>query len=374
MISAKDKAPDERPPFGRFTYALTSLLLLAPCYWQPRVQGGDLSSHMYNAWVTEWIESGHSNGLTIVRQTTNVLFEFLLSLLFRIFNAEFAQRFAVSITVLIFVWGAFAFVSAVAGRRPWHLLTCIAILAYGWVFHMGFFSFYLGLGLCFWVLALLWHPTRNRILLALPLAGLAYTAHVLPLIWAGGLICYLWMARRVSLTVRAWVTAVSLLLMVVLHVWVDRTLFTAWSPLQIQMSPGFDQGWLFDAKYFVVLVGLLLAWGVLFLELLRSSGARRIVSSMPFQICVVSAMGVVLLPTTILLPGFGHALVYIAERMSLGVGICVCALVGSVQPRTTVRYTLLAVTLIFFGFLYRDERRLNSSEDLRQDTVAMLLR
>jgi hypothetical protein len=367
MISA------ERPPLGRFTYALTSLLLLAPCYWQPRLQGGDLSSHMYNAWITQWIESGHSSGLTTVSQTTNLLFEFLLSVLFRVFNAEFAQRIAVSLTVLIFVWGAFAFVSAVAGRRPWHLLACIAILAYGWVFHMGFFSFYLGLGLCFWVLALLWHPTRNRILIALPLAALAYTAHVLPLIWAGGLISYVWLARRVSMKVRAWVTAASLLLIVALHVWVDQTLFTAWSPLQVQMSAGFDQGWVFDAKYFIVLVGLLLSWGVLFLELLRSSGARRIVSSMPFQICVVSAMGVVLLPTTILLPGFGHAVVYIAERMSLGVGICVCALVGSVQPRSTVRYTLFAVTLIFFGFLYRDERRLNSSEDRRQDTVAMLV-
>src|SRR5579872_4787795 len=103
---------------GRLPFVLLSLLLLAPCYWQPRIQGGDLSSHMYNAWLTQWIETGGSDGLLMARQTTNVLFDLMLAGLFHIFNAEFAQRIAVSLTVLIFAWGAFAFVSMVAGRRP----------------------------------------------------------------------------------------------------------------------------------------------------------------------------------------------------------------------------------------------------------------
>ena len=41
-------------------YLLLSILVLAPVYWQPRIQGGDLSSHMYNAWLTHWIETGGS--------------------------------------------------------------------------------------------------------------------------------------------------------------------------------------------------------------------------------------------------------------------------------------------------------------------------
>ena len=96
----------------------------------------------------------------MVNQTTNVLFDLLLGGLFQVFNAEFAQRIAVSLAVLTFAWGAFAFVSVVAGRRPWHLLSCIAMFAYGWVFHMGFFNFYLSLGLCFWVLS--FAGTRRR--------------------------------------------------------------------------------------------------------------------------------------------------------------------------------------------------------------------
>jgi hypothetical protein len=357
-------------PAGRMAYVLASLLLLAPCYWQPRIQGGDLSSHMYNAWMTKWIETGGAEGLLMVRQTTNVLFDLMLAGLFRVFNAEFAQRIAVSITVLTFVWGAFAFVSAVAGRRPWHLLSCIAIFAYGWVFHMGFFSFYLSLGLCFWMLSLLWHPTPRRIAAAVPLGVLAYVAHALPLIWTVGLVAYLWMARRTSERVRACVTAASLLAMVGFHFWVGRSLATVLSPAQMRMAIGLDQVWLFDGKYYIVLVGLLLIWGVMFLQEMHRFGARRLVSSMPFQICILSAMGVVLLPTTVLIPGLNHALVYIAERMSLGVGICVCALLGSVQPRVQVRYALFVVTLLFFGFLYGDERKLNAYEDGRQDTVA----
>ena len=51
---------------------------------------------------------------------------------------------------------------------------------------------------------------------------------------------------------------------------------------------------------------------------------RGSAASVAFQFCVISAAAVFILPSTILLPGFHHALVYIAERMSLGVGICVC--------------------------------------------------
>ena len=43
---------------SRWLYVLVSLLLLAPCYWQSRVQAGDLSSHIYNAWLAQSIERG----------------------------------------------------------------------------------------------------------------------------------------------------------------------------------------------------------------------------------------------------------------------------------------------------------------------------
>src|SRR5438552_2737663 len=124
-------------------YLALSILLLAPVFWQSRIQAGDLSSHVYNAWLAQLIETGRIQGLTIATQASNVLFDLILGALFNLFGSGAAQRIAVSIAVLVFIWGAFRFVSVVAGRTAWHILPCIAMLAYGWVYHMGFFNFYL---------------------------------------------------------------------------------------------------------------------------------------------------------------------------------------------------------------------------------------
>src|SRR5215510_7911536 len=102
----------------KWWYIALSFLMLAPVYWQPRIQAGDLSSHIYNAWLAQLIESGRTQGLAIASQTTNLLFDLLLGGLFRLLGPEPAQRIAVSLAVLVFVWGAFAFAGAVAARRP----------------------------------------------------------------------------------------------------------------------------------------------------------------------------------------------------------------------------------------------------------------
>jgi len=360
------------PGLAALLYPALSIFLLIPCYWQPRLQAGDLSSHIYNAWLAELIDSGRIHGLTIASQSTNLLFDLMLGGLYRLVGAEAAQRIAVSIAVLVFVWGAFAFVSKVAGRRPWHLLICIAMLAYGWVFHMGFFNFYLSLGLCFWVLALVWDPSGRRWLLALPLLALAYVAHGLPVAWTACLLAYLWLARRIPSRYHSFLSAGTLLFMVLIHWVLSLGTVTRWSPLQIVSTTGVDQVWVFDLKYYFVLVGLLLLWGLLFLELLHRLGPRKVASSMAFQICIVSATGVFIMPSTVFIPGFQHSLVYIAERMSLGVGICVCALLGSARARVFVRYGLVLLAVVFFSFLFRDERALNSFEDRMEDTVARL--
>src|SRR5215469_14426426 len=202
-------------PWG---FVLCSLILLLPCYWQPRVEAGDLSSHIYNSWLAQLIESGKLDGLVIVSQTTNILFDFILSGLFRALGPEPAQRIAVSIAVLTLIWGAFAFVSTAAGRRAWNLLPCIAMLAYGWVFHMGFFDFYLSMGLCFWGLALTWNLRPKRVALAIPVFLLAYLAHALAFAWALALAAFLWASTKLPERKRTLLTAVSIALMLLVRV------------------------------------------------------------------------------------------------------------------------------------------------------------
>ncbi len=353
-------------------YLAASVLLLVPCFWQPRLQAGDLSSHIYNAWLVQLIESGRTSGLAVARQSTNILFDLMLSGLLRTLGAEAAQRVAVSVAVLTFVWGVFAFVAVVSGRRPWGLMPAVAMLAYGWVFHSGFFNFYLSFGLCCWALALAWEPKPRRVLAAVPILALAYMAHALPVLWTLGLASYLALARRIVPRRRALLTAAAVLAMGAVHALVSRSMFTRWSPTQVTFTTGLDQLWVFDTKYYVVLMGLLAVWGLLFLGLVRSQGARRVASGLPFQLCVISASAVLVLPGAVLVPGYSQALSYIAERMSLGVAICICALLGAVRFNKLERVALYAVALTYFFFLYSDERALNRFEDQMQDVVAAL--
>jgi hypothetical protein len=355
----------------RVWYLPLSLALLVPCYWQPRIEAGDLSSHIYNAWLAQMIQSGRLDGLMLVRQTTNVLFDLILSGLLRWLGAEWAQRAAVSAAVLIFVWGAFAFVSAVGGRKAWHLLPCIAMLAYGWVFHMGFFNFYLAMGLSFWAMALSWNPRPRNLALAAGLAIAAYTAHALPVLWAAGLLVYAWAARKLPAAARARLLAGALLLMGIAHAALTRALAAHWSPNQLSFATGADQVWVFDGKYFFILVALLALWASSFLHLVYG-GVLAVVSGIPFQLCVLSAAVVFILPTAVLIPGYNHALVYVAERMSLGVGICVCGLLGMAPVRALERYGPMAAALIFFAFLFHDERALNGFEDRMNEVLAQL--
>jgi hypothetical protein len=357
---------------GRIQYLLTSLVVLAPCYWLPRIQAGDLSSHIYNAWLAQLVEGGRLEGLRIAGQTTNVLFDLVLGGLFRFLGPEGAQRAAVSLAVLVFVWGAFAFVSVVAGRRAWHLIPAAAMLAYGWVFHMGMFNFYLAMGLCFWVLALAWRPHPRRLALAAAILVVAYTAHALPVAWSLGLLSYAYVARKLTLIGRAWLLGSATICLVTLHLVIGRMLAVHWTADQFSLATGADQVWVFDGKYYLVALALLLLWVSLFANLLRLSGGRQLVSSIPFHLSVLSAAVVCILPTTILIPGFRHALVYIAERMSLGAGICVCALLGSAPVRAFHKWALLATAGIFFAFLWRDERALNRFEDGMTGVIATL--
>jgi hypothetical protein len=145
-----------------------------------------------------------------------------------------------------------------------------------------------------------------------------------------------------------------------------------WSPSQLTVFTGADQLWVFDRKYYVLLIGMLFTWGVLFVNLIRARGPRRVFRSMPFQFFIMSAGGVMILPSTILIPGFLHSLVYVAERMSLGVAVCVCALLARARPRLFDRYAMAFLVALFFCFLWVDERALNGFEDRLRGAVATL--
>src|SRR5271154_3969533 len=149
----------------KWTVLAISVVMIAPCLWHRRIEAGDLASHVYNAWLAQLIEKGQAPGLYIVHQWKNVLFDSTLLRVANVMGFAAAEKIVVSLCVLIFFWGVFAFIAAASGRPPWFLTPCIAMLAYGYAFNMGFLNYYLSLGLASFSLALLWRGRGMKRLL-----------------------------------------------------------------------------------------------------------------------------------------------------------------------------------------------------------------
>jgi len=360
----------ERPGARWRPYALASAAALVPCFWQARIQAGDLGSHTYNAWLAELILRGRASGLSLVPQRTNVLFDLLLGGLFRALGSAAAQRIAVSLAVLVFVWGAFAFVSA-AARREWAVFPAIAMLAYGWAFHMGFFNFYLSLGLCFWALALAWNLAPRRLVAAALILLLAYVAHGLPVAWACGALAFLWLTQWLPRK-RGEIILTAVMALAVLHIVLARAMPTRWTFWQFTRLAGADQVWVYGDKYWVTCAGLVLVWTVLLWETLRQNGAGRVFGGDLFQVAALTAAAIFLEPTFLQLPSYPHPLVWIAERMSLVMGVLIAALAATARPRLVERWGIGLVAAVFFIFLYTDERALNRFEDRTRAATASL--
>jgi hypothetical protein len=356
--------------FGRTpaAYALASAAVLIPCFWQSRIQAGDLGSHIYNSWLAQMAGQGEAPGLKVVSQTTNVLFDLMLAGLFRLLGAAAAQRIAVSLAVLVFFWGALAFVRAASGRF-WTMAPGVAALSYGWVFHMGFFNFYLSLGLCFWAMALLWEKVSPRRLgLAAALMLLAYTAHALPIVWAAGALAYAWVWRISPPRARWYLLGASLGGLVLLRAAIVAAWRTRWYTSQGWRVTGADQLWVYGDKYIGLEGALVAVWVWIAIWRVRSKQPWN--ALMP--VALVTAAAIFLIPTAIWIPGYQHQLAFIAQRMSLPLAVAVCALLAGewVLPWQTAAMSI--VVLGFFAFLYNDEAALNDFEDQVDQVVAQV--
>jgi hypothetical protein len=357
-----------KPPVA---YILTSLVVLIPCFWLARVQAGDLGSHIYNAWLAQLVEKGQAPGLAVVGQTTNVLFDLLLGALFRAFGAAAAQRISVSVAVLVFFWGAFAFVSVVS-RRAWPVAPVLAMLAYGRAFHMGLFNFYLSLGLCFWAMACTWKPSLRRLSGAGVLLAVAYVAHGLPVAWAAGVLAYAWLWRTLLPRARNYMLGSGLAALVLFRIVVASSMPTLWLRSQLWDMLGVEQLWVYGHKYVFAAVALFGWW----IWMPANLWAKRAVVSRPHEellpIYILTAAGILLIPTGIMIPSYHHQLFFLSQRMSLPLGVVICALLGTAAVRTIHKVAAVGVALLFFGFLYADESVLNDFEDQLNQVVAQL--
>jgi hypothetical protein len=332
-----------------------SAILVVPCFWQRRIEAGDLGSHIYNAWLAEQIERGAAPGLAIQTVTTNVLFDLILSGLYRAFGSEAAQHIAVAAATLLFFWGAFALIESWSGRSAWSLAPCLMMLSYGWVFHMGFFNFYLALGLSLWALALSERRARFAGPGAAVLLAIAYTAHALAPAWAIVVIAYRWLARKASFRSRLILLAAAIVAAAIFRWWLISRYRTV-ALHQVLEASAVDQVLVFGIKYCAISILLALLWSFLLLGVLHAKGAAGMIGDISFHLCVLMAFGIIVLPTQIELPQYNAALDFVTERMSLPQGVLVCVLLAAANPPSWLRAAFVPLALVYFSLVYVDTR------------------
>jgi hypothetical protein len=368
--------------FYRFVrhYALriliVSAVVLVPCFWHHEIVSSDLGSHLYNAWLAQLIRHRQAPGLWLSSQHTNVLFDYLLGGFGALFGLHAAEKIAVSISVLIFFWGIFALVSAAARRAPWYLSPCIALFTYGWTFHLGFFNYYLSLGLGFFGLAILWRGSRKEWIGAAALAALSVVAHPLGLVWLMAAGAYVVIAEhlpRRGYQLVVFAVAIGALVEFHRYLWRHYNVYAGTAPAYAYN--GADQLLLFGPRYqipeYLLLLFAVIALAVDILRRHRETGLWKYYA-LPIQLYVLVELSVWLLPGGIHFPPPTAALALLTERLTSVSAALICCLLGAIEPRRWHLWATAAIALVFFAFVYQDTARINRAERQVVELVSQL--
>jgi hypothetical protein len=351
--------------------AAISAALLVPCFWHHEIEADDLGSHLYNAWLVQLIHRGEAPGLSIAHPWTNVLFDYMLSGFGAVFGLHAGEKIAVALAVLVFFWGAFATVAAATRRAPWLVAPCIALAAYGWTFEMGFFNYYLALGLAFFGVAIFWRGRGRDHLALFAIVPLALLANPLGVIWLAAACAYVWIAEGTEPWLHAlWFGLAAAGLWVVPRILsaVCYEVDPATKPLYF--FSGADQVVLFGHRYRIVECALiafvLIAIAVDLLLRWFDRGARIQDAwaeyALPAQFYALAILSVWLLPGAVQVRPDAASASLLTERFTTISAVLACCLLGSMRPRKWHLAATGAIAVLFFAFLWQDTLRINRME------------
>lgn len=352
------------------TFALVSVLMVIPCWWQPNIEAGDLPSHIYNVWLTQLIREHKAPGLWIADQSTNFLFDSLLGWLAAKAGMAAAQKIAVSLVVLVYFWAAFALVSVIARKPAFSVMAFLAILAYGTVFNLGLFNYYLASALSLASLALLWRANFWTGLIALPLLVLAWFAQPLPPMWAVGIYVYVLIVRRLPARLQPLLLLLAVAVLLGLRSWL-LGLGSTWDWKQVLHGTGLDQSYMFGHHFRVVAVSLagLSTW--LILRVVRTC-RKQLVLSVSLQIYFLCLLGSFLIPRILAFPWYRAQFGGVPERLGWLAAIFLCAFMAEVNLPYWYRSGLAVLAVFYFVFLYLDHRAMNRIDKNVVNMVAQL--
>ena len=350
-----------------------SAALLAPCFWHRALVAGDLESHLYNAWLVQLVKSGQAPGLWISEQRTNVLFDWMLEGFASFLPIHLAGRAAVYITVLTFFWGAFSFVSVARGRPAWVIAPLLAMVAFGWTFQIGFFNYYLSLGLAFFGISVFWMQRDWRRIVPVILSPIIAIAHPFGFAWFFGavatiVIAEVWPRRPYSSTT----AALGIL-----------GLAGAYLRHHYQVEPashsavfwnGLDQ--ILLARLYMVpvagLAGLALFAVISIGRDPKGDGAEagfRAKRLVLLQLYILVEACILLLPDSIYTHQISAPLRAITPRTTSISAVLLCGLLACATQWRWYFPALLGTSAIFFALLYHDTGTLSSIEQEIQQLV-----
>ncbi|HEX8881519.1 MAG TPA: hypothetical protein VF749_15875 [Candidatus Acidoferrum sp.] len=351
----------------RWLVLAVSAAVLIPCFWHRRIEAGDLASHVYNAWLAQLIEKGQAPGLSIVRQWDNVLFDVLLLGLAKAVGFAAAQRVAVSLCVLVFFWGVFAFITAVSGAPPWVLTPCLAMLAYGYSFSMGFINYCFSIGLACFGLAIVWRPRRVDWVGGAMFAILTFVAHPIGFLWLLGMVAYMRVRAKLSGWWKLLLPLAAVAGFYAVHWYtLDRPDLSAdWNRGPFYLYNGADQLVLYGKRY-IALAAASFGFGVACVaaDLLarpREPGFWKRLE-LPFEWYAVAFCATALLPENLRPSPDAGWIGLLGSRLTAVSAIFGLCVLGSLKPRKWHLAGFGVCGLIFFAFLYQDTGWLNRLE------------
>jgi hypothetical protein len=350
----------------KWKFIVLSAAMLIPCFWRRHIEAGDLASHTYNVWLVQLIHRGEAPGLWLTHPWTNVSFDYLLSGCIRVFGFPGGDKMAVSISLLIFIWGTFALVCAASRRVPWQLFPLLAMIAYGWTFEMGFFNYYISLGLACFGLAIFWRGHGWERWLLLLLLPLILAAHPLGAVWLAGAAIYVELAERHPGRAHTAIFLAAAAGIVFFHFYLPGHFdVSTQEDYPLYFFNGADQFVLFGRRYHLIesaVIALILMCLITAVLHRKSSPPNWTRFMIPMELYFLVELGVFLLPDGIRVKNNPAALALFTERITTISAVLICCALAALPPKKWHLAGWGVIACVFFGFIYQDTGQINRME------------
>ncbi len=347
------RGPSPLPPVPIRAALVTAVALVVtlPPLLVPVFPAGDLHSHVFNAWLARGIAAGRLPGLSLAPSWTNAGIDRALEALLCVAPPRVAEAVVLISLGHLLVWSAFAFCRALSGRACWEWLPALTMLGLGWSFHMGFTNWSASAGLSLVAGARALTDGRWRWPLALGTLAIAIPFNPLPPAWIAVAVALAVCARRGW---RPW----TVLGCAVAAAGGGGALLVANGRARYDLAQwtsltGADQAWVFDQKYALFMLALLLAWGLAFLALPTS---ERWSPRPALVVASFASACALVVPDAVVFPGYRVAFSFLVVRSSLFAGIAWTAAVACAPPSRTRACAISLVAAAWLATLAVDWR------------------